>query len=576
MKKRALASFAGAGLLAGALALPSAALACGGFFCNSTPVDQSAERIIFVQEDANTVTSYVEITYQGDPEAFAWVVPIPSVAELGVLPGGAFNALDLATQPQFEIPWGGCFEAAAGGVDDADGNGAPPPGEVNVLDQQRVGPFDTATIESDDPRALIEWLRLNEYRITEEMEPFVALYTAEGMKFLAMKLAPGEDTASIQPIKMTYQAAGPAVPLRLTSVAAQLEMGVKIWILSEGRYGPLNVPDLAIEDADLVFDPRSYSTNYLALVARKVDENNGHGFVTELSQPSAPLAQTVRESFVPEWAGQEAIDARDSLAKLLESKPYITRLYTRLSPEEMDLDPVFGPVGGGDVSNLHRVEVPEDQQDLCGWEPEAAEAFDACDFAACGAGGACAEVAVGDGNGGFNQAGCACAEGMLARAGIDPAGLPFVSCGDARLNFTAVGLDNGPVSFPDACAANTCGDNGECVMLNGFPSCRCATGYVAVAIADAEGMPSATCAAPIAPLPANVLAGLTVREPNLPYPGRVSPMEPYSPMMPPVAGDGGGMKGSGGGGCTSTPGAPGAPAGLIALLLALPFIRRRR
>ena len=238
----------------------------------------------------------------------------------------------------------------------------------------------------------------------------------------------------------------------------------------------------------------------------------------------------------------------------------------------------FSRVAGRRGLVMHFVgcaQMPYQATQGAGW-PEAAEAFDACDFAACGAGGACAEVAVGDGNGGFNQAGCACAEGMLARAGIDPAGLPFVSCGDARLNFTAVGLDNGPVSFPDACAANTCGDNGECVMLNGFPSCRCATGYVAVAIADAEGMPSATCAAPIAPLPANVLAGLTVREPNLPYPGRVSPMEPYSPMMPPVAGDGGGMKGSGGGGCTSTPGAPGAPAGLIALLLALPFIRRRR
>ena len=128
-----------------------------------------------------------------------------------------------------------------------------------VLARERVGPFDTVTLQSDDPRELVEWLRVNDFRIVPAMEPFVALYTAEGMKFLAMKLAPGEDSDAIEPIKMTYSASSPAVPLRLTSVAAQLEMGVKIWILSDQRYGPKNVPDLIINDEDLAFDPWNWT-----------------------------------------------------------------------------------------------------------------------------------------------------------------------------------------------------------------------------------------------------------------------------------------------------------------------------
>ena len=153
---------------------------------------------------------------------------------------------------------------------------------------------------------------MNDFRIVPAMEPFVALYTAEGMKFLAMKLAPGEDSDAIEPIKMTYSASSPAVPLRLTSVAAQLEMGVKIWILSDQRYGPKNVPDLIINDEDLAFDPWNWTNNYLALVARSVDANGGHGFVTELAAPTGPLAEMVRNSFVPERLGQEALDARDA------------------------------------------------------------------------------------------------------------------------------------------------------------------------------------------------------------------------------------------------------------------------
>ena len=136
------------------------------------------------------------------------------------------------------------------------------------------------------------------------MEPFIALYTAENTKFLAMKLAPGEDTASIQPIKMTYSAANPAVPLRLTAVAAQLEMGVKIWILGERRFGPKNVPDITVSDDEVVMDFRRWENNYLPLVARKVDAAGGHGFITELAAPTGPLAEMIRESFVPDRAGQ--------------------------------------------------------------------------------------------------------------------------------------------------------------------------------------------------------------------------------------------------------------------------------
>lgn len=555
-----LASALGAGF---ALA-PAAALACGGFFCNASPVDQQAERIIFVQEDSDTVTSYVEIVYQGEPEGFAWVVPVPSVPELDTWHAGGFNALDLLTQPQFNTPFDCFLEAAA---DDADGDGGAPPGRVDVLAEERVGPFDTATIESDDPRALVEWLRLNDYRITPAMEPFIAMYTAEGMKFLAMKLAPGEDSDSIKPIKMTYDAAGPMVPLRLTAVAAALEMGVKVWVLGEGRYGPANVPSLTIADTDLVFDPIRWQTNYLPLVARTVDENGGRGFVTELAGPTAELAQRVRDSFVPERAGQEALDARDALAELLDSRPYVTRLYTRLSPEEMDIDPMFVPVPGGDVSNVHQVPEPEGGQQ-CNWGGEE-DAVDVCEFAACGAGGQCAAVEMENGR---EVAGCACADGTLARAGFDPNGQQTVGCADARLNFTAPELDPGAVVFNDVCAqGDFCGADGECVMLNGFPSCRCSAGFVAVPTVDAQGMTVATCLAPREPLDVRAVAQIELREPNLPYPGRTTEMA--DPTQPDDQRGGGAP--SAAGGCTATPGAPAVPGWLWALPLIGLAIRRR-
>ena len=561
-------------LAACAVLLPSAALACGGFFCSAQPVDQQAERIIFVVDDS-TVTSYVEIMYQGEPEGFAWVVPVPEAPELDVWHGLAFNALDVATQPQFR--WnGGCFDAA----EDADGEGArgpggapPPAPDVDVLAQERVGPFDTVTVASEDPRALVEWLRINGYRIVPEMEPFNALYTAEAMAFLAMKLAPGEDTASIEPISMTYRAAGPAIPLRLTAVAAQLEMGVKVWILGDKRFGPMNVPALEIDDEDLVMDPWRWTTNYAALVAKAADEAGGAGFVTELATPSADLARAVRESRIPPRRENfdEAVAARDALADVLDSKPYLTRLYTRLSPEEMGIDPMFEPDAGEDVSNVHQVPDPAPGEDQCGGREAD---FDACAFAACGAAGRCAPVAD-EGRG--VVAGCACAEGTVARASGDAASRTGaqVACGDLRLNFAGAPGDPA-LTFADPCATDTCGDNGTCVGLNGFAACRCERGFVAVARRDAEGMPYTSCEAPAEAVDPDFYAQ-PIPEPQLPYPGR--PAAPVDPMTPapttPV--DPGGMGGGGGedgGLCSAVPGLP--SGGWAVLMLAGLAVRRRR
>ena len=41
-------------------------LACGGFFCQNSPVDQNAERIIFAHNRDGTISTYVQIQYTGE------------------------------------------------------------------------------------------------------------------------------------------------------------------------------------------------------------------------------------------------------------------------------------------------------------------------------------------------------------------------------------------------------------------------------------------------------------------------------------------------------------------------------
>jgi hypothetical protein len=69
---------------AGVLHYAPDARACGGTFCNggplAMPVEQTGENILFVLEP-NRVQAHIQIQYQGDPERFAWILPVPALPE---------------------------------------------------------------------------------------------------------------------------------------------------------------------------------------------------------------------------------------------------------------------------------------------------------------------------------------------------------------------------------------------------------------------------------------------------------------------------------------------------------------
>lgn len=316
--------------LALGLLWPGLAAACGGFFCTTVPVDQSAERIIFTMDEGR-ITTYVQINYMGSPDDFAWVLPVPNVPTLAVGDMVTFRDLDRLTAPLFiPPPAPDCLRPRVLTF-------APKPAAgVDVLASGTVGPFNYHVVTSPDPQEMVSWLRDNGYRIDPEMEPLIAVYTDEGMVFLAMKLQPGRETRDITPIRLEYESSQPMIPLRLTAVAAQPNMGVLVWVFANGRTGPVNYVDMTISDGEILFSPFG-ANNYRQVVARAADQAGGRAFVTEFAGPTTSLR------------------AADPTAQLLVQKyPYITRFYTRISADEMTVDPAFdyAPEKGA-VNNIH-------------------------------------------------------------------------------------------------------------------------------------------------------------------------------------------------------------------------------
>lgn len=558
---RALVAAAAA---AAVLAWPATppALACGGFFCGQVPVDQAAERILFaVDSERNETTMVVQIAYQGAAPDFAWVVPlasVPAVDSLDVFPQLALTALDAQTGPQFRVPddcaplWE--LDAAAGGPPSArDDDG------VTVHVREEVGPYDVAVVESDDPSRLVDWLVQNGFRVTDAMKPYIALHTAEGLKFLALKLQADADVSDIAPFRLTLPGTTPSIPLRMTALAAEPEMGVLVFVLADQRFTPSNWPDVEIDDTQIKWSWNRWPdwTNWTALVARTIDAMGGQGFVTEMAGSTEALAERVRTGFV---SSPEQEEARDALLPLLEAHPYVTRLYARLSAEEMISDPIFRRSSAGDVDPMRQLPRVVDGVDLCDFESGAASTTE-CDFATCGAGGLCREATV-DGR---TVAGCACVPGATARTTFDPSGRATVTCQDRRMSFLNPG-DRGAMGgsrLPDACVGYDCGA-GSCTTVNMTPTCICDRGYVATGGFGPDGERLTTCVAPDEPVPGRFYDGrLPDRPTGLPIGLDVAVAAPPSRDV-------------GGGACATAPATPGGLAGLALGLLGLVALRRRR
>ena len=307
------------------LASTQPAWACGGFFCTTTPVDQNAERIIFTQNGDGTVSAYVQIEYTGSAPDFSWILPLPEAidAEAVQVPEdamAAFTELEVATDPVFVPP--DLPECVLREPEVLVERVMAQP--VQVFASGEVGPYGFDVVGSEDPDALVTWLRENSYLVTEAMEPLIDLYVEEEFVFLAMKLRPDKGAQDVEPVKVTYPSERPMIPLRLTAVAANPDMAVMVWIYADRQAVPMNYAKMSIANDELTFFGWGQGNDYRRLMGTKADEYGGQAFITEYAAPTSELRVT-----------------HPLLQQLAQRFAYVTRLNTVISPEEMTVDPVF-------------------------------------------------------------------------------------------------------------------------------------------------------------------------------------------------------------------------------------------
>jgi hypothetical protein len=414
---------------------PTDARACGGTFCDARPtptapqpmpIPQTGENILFVVDDTH-VEAHVQIQYSGDPEQFAWIVPVTAAPEISAGSQKLFENLLEATVPTFNVERIS-FDCGIGAAADASsasagcgsasdeerndpspqvGDGGPQ-GNPDVIGRGVAGAFEYAVLEGGTVEGVTGWLDANGFAQDDEANEILAEYLAEDFLFVAFHLRPGAGLDALHPVVLRYEGDEPCVPIRLTRIAAEEDMGIRVFFLGDARAVPTNYRHVTLNPLQL--DWENPGANYLDVVTMAVDEEgaDGHAFVTEYAGTSIfvpqvgisdadwdpmafvdldatearaelerqglvscdslgctsqhPLIGGLIEQFLADdsrWSGPDfaaELDARivqpAHHALTLLERPYLTRLFTTISPHEMTEDPTFHVNAQlGDVSN---------------------------------------------------------------------------------------------------------------------------------------------------------------------------------------------------------------------------------
>jgi hypothetical protein len=301
-------------------------------------------------------TLWDQVQYSGAPGDFVWVLPTPAPASIEVSTTSFLDWLEHTTSPVVYPPpragadgSGGCGASTAavptfmGGTED----------QVTVYHSGQVGPYDTATIGSDNPAALQTWLTDHGYAVPTSIQPIIAWYVQQKWVFSALRLMPGADVSQMVPVRVTFPGQVASFPLRMVAAGAAQPVGITLWIIADQRYAAAsaqkNSADAAtgydtvtLDDSLLRWSSVTGLSNYRDVFTQTIASHGGRAFVCEYAQP---FPTTI-----------DAANAGDVAVALTGQSPSVTltRLRTEINPALLTDDLSLLPApSNAPVSNLH-------------------------------------------------------------------------------------------------------------------------------------------------------------------------------------------------------------------------------
>jgi MYXO-CTERM domain-containing protein len=286
------------------LAAPQEAEAFCGFYVSGSGAQMfnDATQVVMMRLGTRTVLS-IQNDYQGPPEAFALVVPVPVVLkekDVKTLDKDVFARVEQMGAPRLVEYWEQdpcepdppmppptAVMMSASPADD----GAPVKRSLGVVVEAQftVGEYQIVILSAKDSTGLDTWLRQEKYQIPAGAEPLLRPYVETGSKFFVARVDPqkvkfdAQGRVALSPLRFHYDAEELSLPIRLGLAASRGTQDLIVSILAPGqRYEVANYPNITVPtNLDVRPEMRERFGEFYAALFDKTLEKHPGAVVTE-------------------------------------------------------------------------------------------------------------------------------------------------------------------------------------------------------------------------------------------------------------------------------------------------------
>ncbi|QDG52002.1 DUF2330 domain-containing protein [Persicimonas caeni] len=251
-------------------AAPADADAFCGFYVSGAEADlyNDATMVSLMRQGKRTVLA-MQNSYEGPPEDFAMVVPVPVVLEkkqVKTLSDDVFNRLDRLTAPRLVEYWerDPCYKPPkrhyyesqdiAGEMSSRSRRSSAKKSKpkVQVHAKFKVGEYDIVILSSTESTALEDWLNQNKYNIPKGAAPYFKPYIQNGQYFFVAKVDVEkvkfqDGKAVLSPLRFHYDSDDFMLPVRLGLINSKGAQDLIAFVLGKNqRYEVANYPNVTI------------------------------------------------------------------------------------------------------------------------------------------------------------------------------------------------------------------------------------------------------------------------------------------------------------------------------------------
>jgi hypothetical protein len=376
MRKHALLL---ASALAASLSSPRALAFCGFYVSGAdASLYNNATQVVLMRDGVRTVLSMAN-NYQGPPQDFAMVVPVPVVLQkenVKTLPASLFARVDKLAAPRLVEYWEqdpcnprpelmdappaeAVAYAPAGPADVARHYG------VKIEAKFSVGEYDVIILSAQDALGLDAFLRRQGYRIPPGAAPYLRPYVAGGSKFFVAKVDVKkvrfvDGQAMLSPLRFHYDADTFSLPVRLGLINSSGAQDLIVHVLGRARYEVANYDNYAIPtNIDVSPVVRDRFAGFYATLFDRVLALHPHAVVTEYAWDAGSCDPCPDPPLEPSEIATLGADALPAVASAVASGEVppdfatnltLTRLHVRYGKGSLGDDLVFRaapPIEGG-------------------------------------------------------------------------------------------------------------------------------------------------------------------------------------------------------------------------------------